>query len=556
MKNVSLFLCALVLPIIQGCGGDLKMEDISPPAVIPLPAVVEVLEGGFLLGEKTVITADRKFSGEAEYLRARLSAATGFRLETSALDQSAKAPRGSVALRYRDDPELGDEGYRLSVEPSGVEITASTAAGAFYGAQTLLHLLPVESSSPAPATGVTWSAPAVRISDRPRFGWRAYLLDDARWFHGVDAVKRLLDQMALMKMNVLKWYLTDDQGWRIEIEKYPRLTEVGAWRKDTQVGGWGSEQRSGEPHGGFYTRDEIREVVRYAAERHITIVPVVSMPGHATAAIASYPEMGTARRDVEVETTFGKMPDTFNVADENVYAFLQDILTEVMELFPSKVIHLGGDEVLFEQWMASSEIKALMEREKLSGPAQVQLYFTNRMSQFLESRGRRMMGWNEILGDDIHGLLKAVGGTELRDRPDGRSLATGTIVHFWKGDLELAERAVRQGHDIVNSLHSSTYLDYSYENIPLGKAYAFEPIPPGLDSQYHEKILGLGCQMWSEWTPTAERVEYQTFPRIAAYAEVGWTDAERKDYADFCRRLDRLEKRWALQGIQYAVVPR
>ncbi|MCE5270155.1 family 20 glycosylhydrolase, partial [bacterium] len=408
----------------------------------------------------------------------------------------------------------------------------------------------------ARAEGVAWSAAGVKVRDIPRFGWRAYHLDEACWFHGEAEVKKLLDQMAALKMNEFHWYLTDDQGWRIEIKKYPKLTGVGAWRKDSQTGGWDSPLRTGQPHGGFYTQEQLREIVRYAAERHINIVPSVNMPGHSTAAIASYPEMGTTGEPVEVCVTFGKLPSVFNVANENLYPFLEDILDEVMGIFPSQVIHLGGDEVLFGQWVASPQIKALIEREHLSGPADVQMYFTGRMSRFMEGRGRRMLGWNDIMGDDLHGLLKAVGAGDLRDRPDRRNLAAGTVVQFWAGDIALAERALREGHDIINSLHTETYLDYDYTQIPLARAYAFEPIPQGLDRSLWPKVLGLGCQMWSEWTPTDDKVEHQTFPRIAAYAEVGWTRAAQKDYPDFCRRLDSMEKRWSLQNVNFAQVPR
>ncbi len=527
----------------------------SSISIIPCPQEMSVNGGEFVLEPGSLIVADSRFEAEARYLSGRLATPTGLALEVNPL-AGGSVPDGAIVLAWSADSTLGPEGYELEVKPSGVKISAFESAGAFYGIQTFLQLLPAEVFSPAKVEGVRWSAPCVLVRDLPRFGWRAYHLDDARWFHGADEVKKMLDQMAALKMNVFHWYLTDDQGWRVEIKKYPKLTEVGAWRKDTQVGGWNSPKRDGKPHGGFYTQEQIKEIVKYAAERHITIVPGISMPGHATAAIASYPEMGTSGKPVEVSVEFGKLPSAFNVADDKVYSFLQDILDEVMEVFPGKVIHLGGDEVVFKQWMESLQVKVLMEREHLDGPAQVQLYFTNRMSRFLESRGRRMMGWNEIMGDDLHGLLKAVGAKKIKNRPEGRGLATGTIVHFWKGDLSLASRAIREGHDIVNSLHSSTYLDYDYKTIPLKLAYEFEPVPQGLEKQLQPKVLGLGCQMWSEWTPAVENIEHQTFPRIAAYAEVGWTEPARKDYAGFYRRMDDMEKRWTLQNIKFARVPR
>ena len=519
------------------------------PAVIPAPQQLERKEGDFSLTARTGIKAPRELQAEALYLQERLNTATGFGLQ---LVPVSRAGAGLITLALSGSGKPGEEGYTLSVSPKGVVITGATAAGVFYGIQTLLQLLPPQIYGDTPAAGVTWSAPAVEISDSPRFAWRSYLLDTARWYHSVNTIKRMIDQLAMHKMNRLLWYLTDDQGWRVQIRQYPRLTEIGSRRQDTQVGGWNSEQRAGEPHGGFYSQQEIREVVAYAAVRHVTIVPVISMPGHASAAIAAYPELGASGDTVEVEQTFGVKLNVFNVADEKVYTFLENVLTEVMALFPSKVIHLGGDEVKFNQWMESPQVKALMEREGLAGPAEVQLYFTNRMSRFLESKGRRMMGWNEILGQDLHGFLKNVGGEELQAEQGANQLASNAIVHFWKGSLELAQQAVLGGHDIVNSLHSETYLDYSYEDIPLAKAYAFEPIPEGLAAEHHAKVIGLGCQMWGEWTPTRERLEFQTFPRLSAYAEVGWSAKESRQLEDYLRRMTVHRQRWDVQGIGYA----
>ena len=545
---IAMLSANLALPEIAA-----RAETPVSPSIIPLPQQMEVLSGRFVLEPGTAIYCSDSLLQEASYLAGLLGRATGYELAAKPLPEAQAGVKGStIRLVLAGPGEFPDEGYALQVTPGEVLIRASATAGAFYGIQSLIQLFPPEILSDTKVSGVDWGAPAVRIKDQPRFGWRAYLQDEARWFHGLEALKLLLDQMALLKMNVFNLYLTDDQGWRIEIKRYPRLTEIGSKRTDSQTGGWNSEERFGKLHSGFYTQEEIREIVRYAAERHITVVPVISMPGHASAAIAAYPEMGTDGKPVEVAVTFGKKYDTFNVADEKVYTFLENILDEVMELFPSRVIHLGGDEVIFDQWMASPMVKALMEREGLSGPAQVQMYFTNRMSQFLESRGRRMMGWNEILGDDLHGLIKQAGGKEVVEQSDGRALAKGAVVHFWKGSLELAERAAREGHDIVNSLHSATYLDYTYEEIPLAKAYAFDPIPSGLEQKYQAHVLGSGCQMWGEWVPTLQRLEYQTFPRIAAYAEVDWTAPERKDFSGFSGRLNLQKKRWDIQGIGYA----
>ncbi|MFT7620703.1 MAG: hexosaminidase, partial [Planctomycetota bacterium] len=379
-----------------------------------------------------------------------------------------------------------------------------------------------------------------------RFKWRAFMLDEARHFKGEVEVKKILDQMAALKMNTFHWHLTDDQGWRIEIKKYPKLTSVGGSRSDTQVGGWGSAKRSGEPHSGFYTQKAIRRIVKYAQDRCITIVPEIGMPGHACAAIAAYPQLGTNKKKIDVMTVFGKAADTYDPSDKIVYSMLSDILDEVVSLFPSPIIHIGGDEVRFDQWKKSASVKSLMAKEGLKTMADVQLHFTNRIAKIVEAKGRNVMGWNEILGDDLHGFLKD------NQTAKAAKLDPKTIVHFWKGDLALAKRAIKNGHTIVNSWHSMTYLDYGYGSIPVRKAYEFDPMIDGLSVAEQKRIIGTGCQMWGEWVPTVERLEYQIYPRLAAYAEVGWSARETKNYESFKKRLKRQFARWDIEGIGYA----
>lgn len=472
-----------------------------------------------------------------------LRPATGFEL---AIQEESNARSTIRLVLVKDLAELGEEGYTLNVAEKGVVIRASTPTGIFYGIQSLRQLLPVEIASPAKVSGVKWTVPMVSIMDQPRFAWRAFMLDEARHFKGEKEVKKLLNQMAELKMNIFHWHLTDDQGWRIEIKKYPKLTTIGSKRTDTQIGGWNSPQRSGEPHEGFYSQEQIKDIVAYAAARQIIIVPEIGMPGHACAAIASYPELGTTKTEIEVMTRFGKAIDTYDPSSEFVYTFLSDVLDEVAELFPSKIIHIGGDEVRFNQWQESAAVKDLMGKKKLSTMADVQIYFTNRMADIVEDKGRNIMGWNEILGDDLHGFLK-----------DGQiakaaTLDPNTIVQFWKGSPELAKRAVKKGHRIVNSHHIYTYLDYGYGSISLGKAYGFDPVLGGLTPEEEEQVIGFGCQMWGEWIPTVERMEAQIYPRLAAYAEVGWTQKEHKDFDSFRQRMEFQLLRWDLQGIGYA----
>lgn len=498
--------------------------------IIPYPNHVVEKEGTFTIPKQFAIFCTDDAMQTAQFLQQEVF--------TQASVQSKKSLKNAktgivLELTNNADPRQ-EERYQLIVSKQNIHIKASTNTGLFYGVQTLRQLIRDN------------QIPCLEIEDTPRFSWRAYMLDVSRHFRTKAFVKQMLDEMALLKMNVFHWHLTDDQGWRIEIKKYPQLTEVGAWRKDSQTGGWNSDTFSGEKHGGFYTQEEIKEIVAYARERHITIVPEIDMPGHARSAIASYPWLGVTKQPVEMPVRFGKVgQDVYDVADPRVYQFLQDVLDEVMTLFPSEIIHIGGDEIDYSQWKDAPSIQQLMEKENLATPADVQIYFTNKISNYLDSKGRRMMGWNEIMGKNIH---------EWQDKGDmevSSSLASNAVVHFWKGDLKLLTEAATQGYSIVNSIHTSTYLDYGYDYTPLSKSYAYNPVPDGLDQQFHANVKGLGCQMWSEWTPTEERVEFQTFPRIAAYAEVGWTNLNNKNLDRFLLNLETFKKRWEKQGIHF-----
>ncbi len=506
--------------------------------VIPQPLEVEKGDGHFIITSETKIVTDAVNRANAIYLQKMLEPAFNHELELT-----SKGTKGLVLkLDENLTDELGSEGYLLEVGKKAIKITGSNRAGVFYGIQTLRQLLPLDLNE---AQGEL-SLSSVKIKDKPRFSWRAFMLDEARYFKGMDQVKKILDQMALLKMNLFHWHLTDDQGWRIEIKKYPKLTSIGSTRKDSQIGGWNSKERSGKAHSGFYTQEQIKEIIAYATERHINIVPEIEMPGHASAAIAAYPWLGTIGELKETPVVFGKLPDSYNVADPKVYAFIEDVLSEVMALFPGKTIHIGGDEVKFDAWKESEEVQAFMKKKDLATPADLQIYFTNKVSNFMDKKGHRMMGWNEILGGNVHEWQKA-NDVEVKEK-----LATSAIIHFWKGKLDLIHEALNKGYDIVNSYHMYTYLDYSYQYIAIEKAYAFDPIPEGLDEKYHAKVLGSGCQMWSEWIPEVSDMDRMIFPRLAAYAEVGWTAKERKEFPVFRTNLKTMLERWKLEGIGYA----
>lgn len=507
--------------------------------IIPAPQEVEVGKGNFTVDKQLTIVSSSESSSTADILQAHIESITGYKVEiTKASNRKA--------IKFELNKRLAKEEYKLIVSDKEIEISASGSTGWFYGVQSLIQLFPEVSDSAKNIS--SFQIPAVTINDAPRFSWRAFMLDESRFFKGMDQVKMLLDEMAYLKMNVFHWHLVDDQGWRIEIKKYPLLTEVGSKRVSSQVGPlkWGSPIQTAEPHEGFYTQEQIKEIIKYAEERHITVVPEIEMPGHSSAAIAAYSWLGTAKKEIEVPIKFGVGKDVYDVSDPKVVQFLTNVLDEVIDLFPSQVIHIGGDEVKYNHWKSSEAVQKYMKEQKLNTPAELQVFFTNNISQYLEKKDRRMMGWNEIMGHNVHEFQDAA------DTKSNQKLAKSTIVHFWKGDIELATRAAKNGYEIVNSIHSSTYLDYNYNSIPLSKAYSFDPIPEKLDPKYHDKVLGVGCQMWGEWIPTNGQMHFLTFPRIAAYAEVGWTEKENKDFDTFKTALIRLQNRWSQKGIYYA----
>lgn len=425
---------------------------------------------------------------------------------------------------------LGEEGYQLIAKNNKISILSNTKAGTFYGIQTLIQLTRL---------GVVQE---LEIIDKPQFKWRAYMLDEGRYFQGKEVVKYILNEMAHLKMNVFHWHLTDDAGWRIEIKKYPLLTQIGSKRDSTQINyqgkKWGSEVFDGVPHEGFYTQDDIKEIVAHAENLNITIIPEIAMPGHASAAIASYPFLGSSTQPIKVPERFGVGEVIFNPASPKTIVFIQDVLKEVSDLFPGNIIHIGGDEAKYYLWKINEDIKALMKENQLENYSDVQVHFTNNISDYINSvLGKRMMGWNEIMGNNLHNW-------ENNDDNATTKLSKNAIIHFWKGGLDNLKIAINAGHDLVNSDHNYTYLDYTYEQIDLNKAYSFNPIPEGFTKEEAEQILGLGTQMWGEWTPTKKEVYSQTFPRIAAYAETGWTLTNNKNYKRFKASLIALFKKW------------
>ncbi|MCL3780562.1 glycoside hydrolase family 20 [Prolixibacteraceae bacterium JC049] len=442
-----------------------------------------------------------------------------------------------VKIEFQTDKSITDkEAYELIAKDRRITIKSSAKSGEFYALMTLRQLIK------------GGAIPEVHIKDRPAFKWRAFMLDESRHFQGKEVVIKLLNEMAALKMNVFHWHLTDDQGWRIEIKKYPLLTQVGSRRDSTQVNdGRGSRSKTydGKSHGGFYTQTEIKEIVEYAAKLNIQVVPEIGMPGHFSAAIASYPYLGTQKKKIKVPCKFGVGTDVLDPSSDKTIQFLHDVLDEVNALFPSQVIHIGGDEVRYDHWKKSSAVKAYKKKYQLPTFSDVQVKFTNDISKYIESKfGKRAMGWNEILGERTHSWAKG-------DKSAKTELSKNAIIHFWHGSASDFQKAISRGYNVVNSTSKYTYLDYSYRKINLEKAYRFQVVPKELSAEEAQQILGLGCQMWTEWTPKTENVYHRVFPRIAAYAENGWTSEGNKDYTRFKEALQVKLKEWQKLGIKY-----
>jgi hexosaminidase len=486
-----------------------------------------------------VIAADGPAREVATLFAAELEAATGWQVHRDA--PGGHSPHGVVRLQVRDGPG-GAESYRLRVTETGIDIVAPSAAGAFYGTRTLRQLLPpaLLRSAPARPPGTVY-VDGLEIEDAPRFGWRGMALDVARHFFPKEFILRLIDLASLHKLNVLHLHLTDDQGWRVEVDRYPRLTGVGAWRRQSPLGHQGEGRFDGVPHGGFYSKDDLSEIVAYAARRFVTVVPEIDMPGHMQAAVASYPELGNTGGDLEVFTSWGISEHVLNL-EEPAVRFCAEVLEEVMDIFPGLYVHIGGDECPTTEWEVSRRAQALCRSLGLSGAQQLQSWFTARMSEVVSARGKRLVGWDEILD---------------------AGAPPGAVITVWRG--QHADRAAIQGakagHDIVMAPEPWTYFDWAYADSPreplairpaisVEKAYSFEPVPAGLPEELQGRVIGVQCQLWTEYVTTPQRAEYQYFPRACALAEVAWSPRDRL-WDEFEPRLRRHMARLDALGVNY-----
>lgn len=503
--------------------------------VVPFPKSIELQKGkAFVLNEGTPIVyvgTDTKMKQNADFLAEYINQLTHLKLNVTTSKQ-----KNVAAIVLAIDPKInGEEAYSLTVSNKGIKIAGKTAAGVFYGIQTLRKSLPVLDNAEA------ITLPATVISDAPRFGYRGMMLDCGRHFWPVPFVKKFIDILALHNMNVFHWHLNEDQGWRIEIKKYPKLTEIGSKRSCTVLG-HNSDIDDGTPYEGFYTQDEAREIVRYAAERNITVIPEIDMPGHTVAALASYPELGCTGGPYSVGYGWGIYKDVLCLGNEKVYTFLQDIIDELIDIFPAKYIHIGGDESPTVRWENCPKCQALAKANNVDAK-HLQGVFTNRMEKYINSKGRSIIGWDEIAQGNIN--------------------KSATIMS-WRG-VEPGSKATEAGHDVIMSPTTYCYFDYyQSENkdkepmciggyLPVSKVYEFDAAPESLSETAKKHILGVQANLWTEYVSTTNMVEYMILPRMAALSEVQWTPVARKNFDEFVKRETHMTNIYDRCGYRYAI---
>ncbi len=521
----------------------LQANDIS---IVPKPFDMKVREGQFTLTAKTVIVAENKAKETGGFLAEMLEPATGYKLKVTSNIWAIFKP-GKIILkvnrRYMD--ELGKEGYRLKVTKKNIFIEAAAPNGLFYGCQTLRQLLPVQIESKEIIETVEWTVPAVEIKDKPRYKWRGMHLDVSRHFFDKEFVKRYIDLIAMHKMNIFHWHLTDDNGWRLEIKQYPKLAEKSAWRVDREDQPWRGRTppRPGEKatYGGYYTHEDIKEIVAYAGRRHITVVPEIEMPGHTSEVFAAYPELSCRGKELYVQPgLYWPNVDVFCAGNEQTFEFLQRVIDEVAELFPGPYIHIGGDEAKKTNWQACPKCQARIKAEGLKDEHELQSYFIKRIEKYINSKGKRLIGWDEILE----------GG-----------LAPSATVMSWRG-MKGGIEAAKMGHDVVMTPTDYCYFDYYQGDkevepvaiggyIPLEKVYEFDPRPESLPVDKHKYILGGQANLWTEFISTSEHAEYMVLPRMSALSEVVWSPREHRNWEDFILRMKKLYPRFDCMKVNY-----
>jgi hexosaminidase len=533
LKKIQFFFIFLI--ILYSCSNEIPNAEIS---IIPKPLSIEKTDSFFKLNKNTTIAfqyGDDGFEKVALYLQEEIKKSHNIELKITTSD--IQASENVILLLQDSESEIGKEDYSLISTKEAIEIKSLAPNGAFYGVQTLLQLIDVNKTDDK--IKFSHYIPGVKIQDSPRFTWRGMHLDVCRHYNDKEFVKNYIDLLAMHKMNTFHWHLTEDQGWRIEIKKYPKLTEIGSVRSETMIEkNW--DEFDGEPHGGFFTQEDIKEIVQYASDRFITIVPEIEMPGHSLAALAAYPEYGCTGGPYEVAKTWGVFDDVYCAGNDKTFEFLEDILAEVIELFPGEYIHVGGDECPKKEWEKCPKCQQRMKDEGLKDEFELQSYFIRRMEKFLIANNKKLIGWNEILE----------GG-----------LAPEATVMSWLG-TEGGIKAAKMGHDVVMSPNDECYFDHYQgepENEPfaigghtdLSEVYNYEPIPSELTNEEAKYILGAQANLWTEYILSPEHAEYMVLPRMSALSEVVWTEAEQKDFENFKSRLEKLVLRFEFKNYNY-----
>jgi len=518
--------------------------------IIPKPVSLEMHAGNFNLNAKTTIIANKTVQHDAEMLNVYLKKLYGFTLPIKNIS-SGKNVKNVIILGLLKPEKRKKDEYNLEVKANEINIGGVSNEAIFYGIQTLLQLLPADK----PTDGnISFEIPQLAINDYPRFQYRGMHLDVGRHFFDVDFVKKYIDLLAYQKYNTFHWHLTEDQGWRIEIKKYPRLTSVGGYRNGTIIGHYPGTGNDDTREGGFYTQEQIKDVVKYAKDRYITIIPEIEMPGHASAAIAAYPELSCfpdeptaisdktawsgSRDGKQVQQTWGVFPDVFCPSDYT-FTFIENVLDEVIKLFPSKYIHIGGDECPKDYWKRSAFCQKLIKDKNLKDENGLQSYFIHRIEKYLNSKGRSIIGWDEILE----------GG-----------LAPNATVMSWRGE-EGGIEAAKQHHDVIMTPGTYCYFDHSQTKnddsltiggfLPLDKVYNYEPVPKELEASEAHYVLGAQGNVWTEYMQYPTKIEYMVFPRISALSEVVWSPKGSKDWTEFSSELPEMYKRYELWGVNY-----
>ncbi len=508
--------------------------------IVPVPMQVTQGNGVFIIKNSTLILIDETNGTTeiADLFNEKIRHSSGLILEKRAYNAAFPKNNSIVFTTLGADVSLGQEGYTIDVTETNVYIRSVTANGFFYGLQTLFQILPpdIEKQGSVPKT---YSLPVVSIKDKPRFRYRGMHLDVGRYMFPVEFIKKYIDLMAMYKLNTFHWHLTDDQGWRIEIKKYPKLTQVGSVRKGTQIGK--TDSIDSVPYSGFYSQAEAREIVAYAASKYITVIPEIEMPGHSVAVLAAYPSLACTAGPFEVLTHWGVSDDILCSGNDSVFTFLQDVLTEIMDIFPSTYIHIGGDEAPKVRWEKCPKCQARIKAEGLKDESELQSYFIKRIEKFLVSKNRRLIGWDEILE----------GG-----------LAPEATVMAWRG-IQAAVDAAAQGHDAILTPVDYCYFDY-YQGDPatepeaiggyltLRTVYSYNPVPPVLTFEQSQHIIGVQGNIWTEFLKSPEEVEYMAFPREIALAEVAWSQQDRRDWDDFINRMDNQFPRLDFLNVKYS----